>query len=173
MTGSYSVTGTATFTRTHAVHIAAKVATDLKRIQRFYYKPLNEQIKKYEMEVIELLKYGYMDMVIYGFQRNGYWVEPTLSYTARDLSGITASDDDPGRIRPGSSIIGASFTSFLIYNTTWDQLSSEQRDKFSRRLPFQRSAGTEPDVNGNWNKDMTYSAGNRALDRSSLRSDPR
>ena len=36
MSYSYSVTDTATFTRTHAKHIAAKVATDLKRMHRFY-----------------------------------------------------------------------------------------------------------------------------------------
>ena len=31
MTSSFSYTDTLTFTRTHAKHIAAKVATDLKR----------------------------------------------------------------------------------------------------------------------------------------------
>ena len=166
---SHSVTDTATFTRTHAVHIAAKVATDLKRMQRFYGEPSDEWIRKFQAEVIELLKGGYMDTVTYGFERNDCWIEPTLAYTARDLSGVAAGDDDPGRIRPGSSIGGASFSSYLTHNSAWRRLSPEQREEFTRRLPFQRSVGSEPGVSGHWSKDLTYSAGNRALDRTTLR----
>ena len=51
---TYSYSESHTFTRTHAVHIAAKVATDLKRMQRFYDEPSDEWIKKFEAEVIEL-----------------------------------------------------------------------------------------------------------------------
>lgn len=169
---SHSVTDTATFTRTHAVHIAAKVATDLKRMQRFYGEPSDEWIRKFEAEVIELLKGGYMDTVTYGFERNDCWIEPTLAYTARDLSGVATGDDDPGRIRPGSSIDGASFSSYLTHNSAWRKLSPEQREEFARRLPFQRSVGSAPGVNGRWDKDLTYSAGDRALDRTTLRCSP-
>ena len=169
MTSSYSVTDTTTFTHTHAVHIAAKVATDLKRMQRFYGEPSDEWIRSFEIEVVELLKSGYMGTVTYGFKRNGCWIEPTLSYTARDLSDAAASDDDPGRIRPGALIDGASFGSYLTYSSSWNQLSSVQQEEFKKRLPFQRSGSPEPGANGYWSKDLTYSAGNRALDRASLR----
>ena len=169
MTSSYSVTDTTTFTHTHAVHIAAKVATDLKRMQRFYKEPSDEWIRGYETEVVELLKSGYMGTVTYGFKRNGCWIEPTLSYTARDLSDVATSDDDPGRIRPGASIGGASFYSYLTYSSSWDQLSPAEQEKFKKRLPFQRSGSPEPGANGYWSKDLTYSAGNRALDRARLR----
>ena len=169
MTSSYSVTDTTTFTNTHAVHIAAKVATDLKRMQRFYKEPSDEWIRRYETEVVELLKSGYMGTVTYGFKRNGCWIEPTLSYTARDLSDAATSDDDPGRIRPGASIGGASFWSYLTYSSSWGLLSPEQQEEFEKRLPFQRSGSPEPGANGYWSKDLTYSAGNRALDRARLR----
>ena len=39
-------------------HIAAKVATDLKRMQRFYGKPSDERIAAYEAEATEFLKEG-------------------------------------------------------------------------------------------------------------------
>ena len=110
-----------------------------------------------------------MGTVTYGFKRGGYWIEPTLFYTARDLSGVTASDDDPGRIRPGASIDGASFHSYLTHSSAWYQLSPAQREEFAKQLPFQRSDGQESGVDGYLRKDLTYSAGNRALDRASLR----
>ena len=169
MTDSYSDSHTMTFTSTDAVYIAAKVATDLKRMQRFYGEPSDEWIQNFETEVIGLLMSGYMGTVTYGFWRNDCWIEPTLFYTARDLSGVTASDDDPGRIRPGISIDGASFHSYLTHSSAWDLLPPAQREEFTKQLPFQRSTGSEPGVDGYLSKDLTYSAGNRALDRASLR----
>lgn len=169
MTYSYSVTDTTTFTYVHARHIAAKVATDLKRMQRFYGKPSDQSIQEFETEVIEFLRGGYLDTVKYGFKRNGHWIEPTLSYKARDLSGDT-TDNDPGRIRPRANIEGASFYSYLIKNSAWQKLTREQQIEFNNRLPFPRTAAPEPGISGYWSKDKTYSAGGRAVDRSSLRS---
>ena len=170
MSYSYTITDTTTFTRTHARHIAAKVATDLKRMQRFYGEPSDNWIDAFEAEAVEFLKGGLLDKVAYGFRRNGGWIEPTLIYTSRDLMGIAASDDDPGRVRPNAQISGASFHSYLTYNSTWNQLTREQREDFAKRLPFQRTEGAEPGVSGYWSRDLTYSAGGRALDRASLRS---
>ena len=109
MSYSYTLSETFAFTRTHARHMAAKVATDLKRMQRFYDRPTDSKIGDYEIEVIELLKEGYLATVSYGFRRNGDWIEPTLCYTARDLAGISSDDDDPGKIRPDADITDASF----------------------------------------------------------------
>ena len=170
MSHSYTVTDTISFTRTHARHIAAKVATDLKRMQRFYDEPSDDWIDAFEEEIVEFLKEGFLDSVAYGFRRYDSWIEPTLFYKARDLVGSNADDDDPGRIRPGAPTSGASFYSYLTYNTTWSQLTWQQQEEFAKRLPFQRNVGTEPGVNGYWREDLTYSAGGRALDRSSLRS---
>lgn len=158
------------FTVTHARDMAAKVATDLKRMQRFYGQPTDPDIANYEAEVIELLKGGYLGTVAYGFHRNGDWIEPTLKYTARDLRGASADNDDPGKIQPGRNINGASFYSYLTYSSTWDRLSQSEKDAVKNRLPFKRSGAPEPGVNGYLSNDRTYSSGGRALDRASVRS---
>ena len=44
MSYSYSLSESATFTVTHARDMAAKVATDLKRMQRFYRFPSDSEI---------------------------------------------------------------------------------------------------------------------------------
>jgi hypothetical protein len=164
---SYSYTESTTFTITHARHMAAKIATDLKRIQRLYGRPCDEDIADYEAEAAAMMKAGYLS---YGFKRNGSWIEPTLKYTARDLAGGAANDDDPGKIRPGKDVSGASFTSFMSYTDAYFNLSQADRDAFKGGLPFQRVTGTEPPVEGYLASDRTYSAGGRALDRASVRS---
>jgi len=163
---SYTLTASDTFTVTHARHLAAKVATDLKRLQRFYGAPSDAKIVEFEMEVVELLKKGYLGTVTYGYKREGKWITPTLRYTASELSSGTS--DDPGRVRPGADTSGASFYSYLTYSAKWDRLSSAERDAFKRSLPFQRSNAAEPGVNGYFVSDRTYSAGGRELGRSSV-----
>ncbi|ENU95837.1 MULTISPECIES: HORMA-1 domain-containing protein [Acinetobacter] len=168
---SYTQSETTTFTLTHAKHIAAKVATDLKRIQRFYQSPNDGHIEQYQNEIIALLKAGYLEKVTYGFKKNGAFIEPAISYTAQELSqNQSVNDDDPGKIRPGANIIGATFSSYLIYSSKWHDLTYSQQQEFEKNLPFQRSEMPEPDINGYLENDRTYSAGGRALNRSSVRS---
>lgn len=170
MSYSYTLSESTTFTITHARHIAAKVATDLKRMQRFYDLPTDSQIAAYEAEATEFLRSGYLGSVTYGFRRKGSWIEPTLRYAARDLAGESRSDDDPGRVRPGADISGSVFYSYLIYSAAWDRLSESERAAFRQGLPFKRSGAPEPGVVGYFASDLTYSSGGRALDRSSVRS---
>ena len=170
MSSSFTITETTTFTRTHARHIAAKVATDLKRMQRLYGEPSDRRIADFETEVIELLKDGYLGTITYGFRSGGNWVEPTLRYTARDLAGASANDDDPGRIRPGANIDGAYFHSYLTYSSAWYYLNESERQAIENRLPFQRTGAAEPGINGYLTQEQTYSAGGRALDRGNVRS---
>jgi len=170
MSYSYTLTETTTFTLTHAKHMAAKVATDLKRLQRLYNLPSDDTIAKYETEVTELLKAGYLGTLTLGFKRGDQWIEPTLRYTARDLAGMSANDDDPGRIRPGANITGASFYSYLTYSAAWNNLTQAQQEAFKERMPFHRSGAPEPGINGYLASDRTYSSGGRALDRSTVRS---
>jgi hypothetical protein len=165
MSSSYSVSETENFTITHAKHMAAKVATDLKRMQRLYGKPTDTTIQNYENELSAFLKAGYLDTVTYGFRRDDKWIEPTLRYTAKDLAGSTANDDDPGRIRPGANIEGCNFYSYLTRNGAWDNLTSDEREAFEKDLPFRRIGAPEPVVNGFLSQDKSYSAGGRALDR--------
>jgi hypothetical protein len=170
MTYAYTETETKTFTVTHARHMAAKVATDLKRMQRFYGKPSNESIAKYEAEVIELLKSDCLNTVSYGFRRNDQWIEPMLRYTAQDLAGGVTGDDDPGRIRPGANIDNASFYSFLTYSYEWDMMSPDKKLAIENRLPIQRGTAAEPAITGYLSQDKIYSAGGLALQRESVRS---
>jgi hypothetical protein len=170
MTSSYTLSESATFTVTHAKHMAAKVSADLKRMQRFYGAPSDLSIGQYEAEAIELLKAGYFGTLTIGYWRGALWVPPTLRYTARDLMGSATNDDDPGSIRPGADISGASFYSYLTYSSAWDGLSDAERDAFKRSLPFYRGGAPEPGVNGYLAEDRTYSSGGRALNRSSVRS---
>lgn len=170
MTSSYTLTEAATFTVTHARHMAAKVATDLKRMQRFYGLPSDSTIANYEAEIVELLKVGGLAVVTYGFRRDGDWIEPMLRYTAQDLAGLGANDDDPGKIRPGANVAGAGFYSYLTYSLAWNLLPERDREAVRERLPFRRNDAPEPGVNGYLTKDRTYSAGGRALERESLRS---
>jgi len=107
--------------------MAAKVATDLKRLQRLYGVPSDSSITDYESEITALMKGGYLATVTYGFKRDGKWIEPTLQYTARDLAGGTSSDDDPGKIRPGADTTGASFYSYLTYSPRWSTLTSAEK----------------------------------------------
>ena len=169
MSYSYAVTETAAFTATHAKHISAKVATDLKRMQRLYGTPSDSTIAGYEAELIELLKAGYLGTVTYGFWREGNWTEPTLRYTAGELSSSSTPDDDPGRVRPGASITGASFYSYLTYSLAWHRLSDVEKAVFKTHLPFQRGGAPEPGITGYLSSDKTYSAGGRSLNRSSVR----
>jgi hypothetical protein len=170
MSSSYTLSETTTFTLTHAKHMASKVATDLKRIQRLYGDPSDSDIASYEAEVIELIRHGYLGSVTYGYRRFGNWVEPTLKYTSRDLAGGTANDDDPGRIRSGSDVSNASFYSYLTYSASWDKLSDAEKESFKNRLPFSRTGVPAPGVNGYFTDDRSYSAGGWALSRSSVRS---
>jgi hypothetical protein len=166
MNYSFTNTESHSFTVTHAKYIASKVATDLKRIQRFYNQPTDRWIEDYELELIEHLRNGYLKAVTYGFQKDGKWIEPTLIYTARELAGLSATDDDPGRIRPGANVEGAHFTSYLITNSKYHGIAESERSTFNKLLPFQRTGSIEPGISGYLIADKTYSSGGRALERS-------
>lgn len=166
---TYTLSETSTFTLTHARHIAAKVATDLKRMQRFYNEPSDSMIGALEEELIKLIRAGYLAKVTYGFQRDRRFIEPTLVYTARELEVEDATDHDPGRVWPGADIIGASFSSYLEHNLAWQLLPEPDKISFEEQLPFQRTGAPEPGINGYLQSDRTYSAGGRALNRARVR----
>jgi Bacterial HORMA domain family 1 len=169
MSYSTTISETVTFSHSHAKHMAAKVATDLKRMQRFYGLPSDVDILKYEEEVIELLKGGYLKEVTYGFKRDGQFVEPSLRYTAKDLNGGAANDDDPGRLNIRADISGAKFYTYLTWSAKWYNLSAAEQDAFRKKLPFTRTHAEEPGVNGYLCDDRTYSAGGWALNRKSVK----
>jgi len=170
MNYSYTISDTTTFTITNARYMGAKVVTDLKRMQRFYGSPNDRLIADFEEEIIALLKADYLETVTYGFKQNGSWIEPTLRYTAQELSGYSDNDDDPGRIRPGADTNNASFYSYLIRNFNWNNLVSADQEAFKRQLSLNRGSADEPGVSGYFSSDRTYSSGGRVLNRASVRS---
>jgi hypothetical protein len=165
MSYSYTESTTGTFTLTHAKHMAAKVAADLKRMQRLYGAPSDATIVDLEAEIIALMQGGYLEVVTYGFKRADQFIVPTLRYTAKDLAGVTAASDDPGLISPRADVQGATFYSYLVYSHKWHQLPQSEKAAW----PHPRSGAPEPTVNGYLSPDKIYSAGGKALDRSSLR----
>ena len=169
MSSTYTHTGTQTFTRTHAKRISYKVATDLKRMQRLYRRPPDSAIQEFELEVIELLTAGYLDRVSYGFRRGDDWIEPTLQYTAFELANPDFGDD-PGRVRAGANVNGASFHSYLNHSQAWWAISASEREAFEQTLPFRRRGAAEPGVDGYLQQDLAYSAGGRGLQRATVRS---
>ena len=165
--GTYTTTESETFTVTHARHIAIKVGTDLKRMQRFYESPNDERIANYEKEAIALLEGDYLDRIEYGFKTNdGTW-RMALKYEARH-GGVLIADDSPGGIRPGIDIMNCQFHSFLVTNYRWAALSEEDKERIYKEaeVSFRRTEGHEP--LGNWTVDKVYSTGGRGVQRSSL-----
>lgn len=165
--GTYTTTDSKTFTVTHALHIAIKIGTDLKRMQRFYGEPDDNRIKNYEREVVALLKEDYLDRIEYGFKTDGGVWRIALKYEAR-YGGVLITDDDPGNVRPSVDITGCRFHSFLVTNYRWTFLSQEEQERVYKDagVNFRRTEGSEPW--GNWIVDRTYSAGGRGVQRSSL-----
>ena len=167
MSESYTYTETETFTLTHAKYIAAKVSTDLLRFTRFYRNPTIEEINNYEVELVALLKAGYLDKIIYGFHRNGKWVEALMYHAQSD--GSLIGDDDPGKIRPGTDLPEESFTSQLWRNSRWDNLSQAEKEAFYANLPIKRITASEmPVENGYWSLGLNDSAGGRGISRSTI-----
>lgn len=157
-----------TFTLTNAKYLASKIATDLKRIQRFYGSPSDTQIAKYEAEITELLKEGYLDNITYGFRRNGIFIKPSVKYNSVELSN-GKNDDDPGKIPIDADINNATFGSFLCNNSKWDNLSQTERDIFQKKLPIQRTDGSAPQSDGYFSNDLTYGSGGKSINRSTLK----
>jgi len=164
--GSSSYTSNTTFTLTNAKYLASKIATDLKRIQRFYNSPTDEKITAYEEEITELLKEGYLDNVTYGFRRDGHWIKPSIKYTSSELSSGSI-DDDPGKIPSGADISNATFGSFLCKNEKWNNLSQAEKANFLKKLPIERTEASQPE--GNFYNDLTYGSGGKTINRSTLK----
>jgi hypothetical protein len=167
---SFSFTTTASFTRTHARELAAKVAADLRQMQVFYKKPTDQQINNFVDELVELLVGGYLASVDYGF-RTSSEVIVALSYTVRS-DGTLDTNDRAGRVPVGADISKASWYSFLRKSSKWSALSKSEREKIEASIPVKRSVGDEPNIgSGNfWIEDKVYSSNGTSFTRRTLKS---
>ena len=164
---SGTITQSQTFTITNARYLASKVKTDLTRMRNFYGSPSEASIEKFELELAALLAAGYLSKVTYGFRRNGAFVAPSIEYTAEQLAAGWANDR-PGGIMIGANIVGATFYSFLEYNSKWFNLAQSDRMAFEDTLPVQRPTADTPGVSGYYESDRSYASGGTALSRKSL-----
>lgn len=164
---SSSHTTTSTFTIANARHIAAKIMTDLKLLQRTYGSPTDSHIADLGEEAAQMLKAGYLGTVTYGFKRDDEWIV-ALRYTATS-SGIS-TDDRAGRIPRGVDIAGASFHSYMTYSSKQAQLSSTDWERFRDSLPFKRVGAQAPGTAGGyWMTDHTYSSNGTGVERTAFR----
>lgn len=165
---SFTTTSSSTFTITHARRIASKVATDLRRLNRFYGRPSVSRIEQFEAELVGLVQVDAIDEITYGFKKDGEWIT-AVKY--KSVDGALISDGMPGQLRAGFDVANAAFSSFLSYSDTWFALSEAEREEIEAGLPIQRTNASEPGVkNGYWTRDLDYSAGGRALLRSRIQS---
>ena len=157
---------TATATITHARYVAAKIAADLKRVQRLVGRgiPTDRDIADYEEEATILLRDGYLGTVTYGFKENEAWTL-AVQYTA--VNSELLSDNNPGGllIDPGSA--RGFFSSFLSYSNKWGDMSPEDMQEYVENLPVKRSEGYSP--RGTWTDDNhSYQSGGIQVRRCSL-----
>lgn len=102
------------------------------------------------------------------FSENNNRIEPTLRYTAGDLLG-SGTDDDPGKIRPGKDVSGASFYSFMTYSSKYLNTTQSEKDNTLKYLPFKWVSTQFLGINGYLENDKTYSASGYFLTRTRVR----
>jgi hypothetical protein len=154
---AYTTTINTTFTKTHAEHIASKIAADLHQLQRLYGYPSEKQINDYVVELVNFLADGYLKSVDYGFRKNGSWIL-AVSYEINETTG-TLRDDNSGRIPVGKDITGATFGSYLRNSSRYEDLSSTEKDKVLTTIPIKRQGGDDPLSGLIGNHDKTYASG--------------
>lgn len=161
-------TFTATFTRTHAKHLASKVITDLYQCSMFYDRPHEDDIEDYETELIEMLANEYVSNYEFGFKRDGKRVL-TWHYTVGPDGGLHG-DSIAGAIYAKAAVADAVYFNFMTYSGKWSKLTETQQTNFQKALPFQRTAGAAPvDGTGYWQTDHGYSAGGVRIERKTFR----
>lgn len=167
MTTSYTRSESGTYSLASAKYVASKIATDLRQVQRYYGRPSDSDITDYALEAALLSDRGYVDKVIYGFQRDGDWIL-ALEYTS--VYGTLVADDRAGGIYRHAATGGAVFASFLHYSWAWTQLTGTDRDNFTELLPITRTTAPAPGYTGGYHtSDRTYSAHGTGFTRSTYR----
>jgi hypothetical protein len=163
-----SFTTTATFTRTHAKHLAAKVVADLYQCYMLYDQPAARHITDYEAELIELLAGEYVAEYEFGFKKNSQRVV-SWRYTVGPDGGLHG-DSNSGSLYARADISATSYYNFLTYSTKWSNLGATSKSAIEAGLPFHRGDGSLPgDGAGYWQTDHGYTAGGTLVARKTFR----
>lgn len=173
MTQSTTLTATRTFTITDAKYLASRISTDLNQIRLYYGDAggylTDQKIQDLAVEAAVLLKFGLLDTVKYGFQRDGNWVF-AVRYAVNSLNQLELADDSPGGIYSQANVSGASWHSYLTKKHNSD-VSAEERAAIIADLPIQRTDGNEPSsAGGQWDNDKTYYRNGTGMQRGQFRS---
>jgi hypothetical protein len=165
---SYSFTTTATFTRTHAKQLAAKVIADLYQCSVLYDSPSASSIPDYETELIEMLAFEYVDRYEFGFKKDGKRIVSFRYKVGAD--GGLHGDSNSGAIYAKAQVADATYYNSLTYGGKWSKLTQQQQDTFEAALPFQRTVASLPgDGAGYWQTDHGYNAGGVRVSRETFR----
>ena len=165
-----SFTNSSTFTVTHAKYLASKIAADLNACSRLHGKPAIALVERYNQELVELLRYGYLSQYEFGFKREDRRV---LSWSYEvDTAGNISGDDRPGKMSAYVDLSGTTFFNFLCYSTKYHNLTTDQQASFKSSHPVNRSSGNPPiDGDGFWSgAEKNYSAEGTGVSRRSFRS---
>lgn len=164
---SYSYTTSETFTRTHARHLASKIAADLHQCSLFYGRPSRATVTAYQDELVELLFGGYVAEYEFGFKRNDEPVSgASWSYVVGADGNVVSVTGDAGGLSARATTDDAEYYNFLTYSHTWFDLSADERRRIKDRLPISRSAGSLPrGGTGYWAEAREYGAGGVRITR--------
>lgn len=160
-------TNTSTFTRTHASHIAGRIATDLRHCLREYKSPSEDMLENYRLELEELLFNHYVSPSYFGFKRSDTVIVWAVKYNISQDGTISSDSAIAGGIPRGHNINGASFFNFLSYSTNWTNLTTQQRLAIQAGLAVKRQDGVLPGSGSEtWSDDRIFVAGDVAARRS-------
>lgn len=161
-------TASESFTLTHAKYLASKVTADMLRCLQNYGRPAQADINNYGTELALLLRDGYVDAYEFGFSKDD---QRLLSWDyVVDRSGISSTDDRPGRIVSDVVVAGTAWFNQLTFSTAWFALPQTERDRIRGGLPIQRVTKDCPkDGLGYWASDLNYSACGVSLGRRTFR----
>ena len=167
---TFTITQSATFTVTHAKHLASKIAADMNACSRLHGRPALSTVERYNEELVELLRYGYLRRYEFGFKRNDQRV---LSWCYDvDASGNISSDDRTGKMSAYIDLTGTIFFNFMWPSSKYYSLTSDEQSSFQGSHPVDRTSGEPPrDGAGYWTStEKNYSAGGTGVSRRSFRS---
>jgi len=133
-----------------------------------YERPAQADINNYGTELALLLRDDYIAAYEFGFSKDD---QRLLSWHyVVDSSGISSTDDRPGRIVSGVAVAGAAWFNQLTFSATWFALPQAGRDRIRGGLPIQRVTKDGPkDGRGYWANDLNYSASVVSLGRRTFR----
>jgi len=165
---SYTTTSTSTFTVTHARKLSSKIAADMNICRNYYGNPSEATARDYAEELAQLMSKKYVSEFEFGYKRKGERVV-VWRYVISD-DGSVVEDQRPGKLESWVDVKEAVFYSYLWHSSRWSNLSSDERERFEKGLPVQRTTGDPPgDGAGFWYEDKNYSSSGVGVSRSTFR----